>query len=245
MNKKIFIILGVSLFWVVAYAAVVRHVGETTIWDSTSSVTMNCPSALTGSSTRIGNGILNNELNANQKRITNALNGVDPQDVATVSQLSSSMGGMSTAVFRAYGYAGYGAVSTKIPRMTSTLTNTGEGWAWTYTTNANDGSFFTILPGGHGGAYVAYLSMWAADGENGVTGFSLNSSEGSTGIESINPTNRLGVTRITTSGAVTEGANSGIPMILASNDVIRAHTEGSVPGASHVNKCSLTLIKIR
>lgn len=114
---------------------------------------------------------------------------------------------------------GYGAVATKIPRLTTVMTNTGT--AITYADSANNGASFTI---NEPGLYeVFYQAMTAS----GLIGISLNSAELTKSIENVLVVTRVGLSFV--SGAAGSGGQviSRVVMLTA-GDVIRPHNDGIV-----------------
>lgn len=118
---------------------------------------------------------------------------------------------------------GHGSTKNKFRRYTTTETNTGT--AITYADSATDGASFTVNETGLYGIYMMDLRSDA----NCAFGISVNSSQGTTSIESITAANRKAYTR--TAGAGLENAVS-IVVRLAAGDVVNAHTDGGPNSAS-------------
>lgn len=117
---------------------------------------------------------------------------------------------------------GHGSTNTMIRRFTTTMTNTGT--AITYADSSTLGATFTI---NEPGSYEIHYYD-AKITTSSYAGISLNSSQLTTAIYSINTANRL------TYGFSTNG-NTPLPMTrivkLAANDVIRAHTDAQQDAA--------------
>ena len=140
------------------------------------------------------------------------------------------------AMLRAQGHAAFGSTDTSIRRLANTITNTGEGVAWTYVTNAANGSTITIY---QDGLYSLQTTHQGALSAISVAGFSQNSTQLTTTLLSINTTNRLCF------GAALSGASDSIDVHAAgtfwlnSNDVIRPHANNSVPGVAARSQFSI------
>lgn len=118
---------------------------------------------------------------------------------------------------------GHGSTSTMIRRMTTTVTNSGEGVHWNYVDSATLGGTTTVLK-----PFVGSISY--ADKGSGIFGISVNSNQLTTAFASITNTNKLligeGISS-TDSIAGTCYFNTG--------DVIRMHTDGSMTDLANGN----------
>jgi len=122
------------------------------------------------------------------------------------------------------GANGHGSTNTKIRRFTTTVTNTGS--AITYTDSAGDGATFTINEAG------VYAISWsdsktASDTSIGIT---LNDTELTTDVFSKSQTSEV-LAYSATAGA-TYSTTVSTTVLLAVNDVIRAHTDGTPNGSA-------------
>lgn len=141
---------------------------------------------------------------------------------------------------RAHKLAAYGSTDTQIPRFGILITNT-LGSAVTYTTNAANATTITINTAG-----VYGLSYWANGADSSTfsqyVGWSLNSTELTTSILSVNPTNVLGYCADVNPGAQRAMVQSTVIVPLAVGDVVRPHAAGNVASVS--NQCQIMVTKI-
>lgn len=118
---------------------------------------------------------------------------------------------------------GHGSTNNKIRRFTTTQGSAGS--AIVYADSAANGATFTIA---ETGMYEIYSADFRAGGVS-FTGISLNSAQLTTTIESITAATRLGLVYCPASN--TPGFVTRVVRLVA-GDVIRAHTDGAVDGAS-------------
>ena len=122
-----------------------------------------------------------------------------------------------------YDGTAYGSTNNKIPIFTTVDRNIGDDIA--YSTSSTDGDSFIINADG---IYaMTYIDKFSAD--TGI-GISLNSSELTTGIESIAIADRL--------GSVTAASNANgmsVTLHLSKGDVVRPHTDGATRGGTHTS----------
>ena len=116
---------------------------------------------------------------------------------------------------------GHGSTNTKIRRFTTTLGSAGT--AITYADSATLGSSFTINEPG------IYAVMYSDAGGADTLGISVNSSQLSTGVGSINGANRLAL-------AATSSGVGGVCAVgrFSAGDVVRPHTNGVVNDTTHL-----------
>lgn len=128
---------------------------------------------------------------------------------------------------------GYGSTNTVIRRFTNVVTN--QGSDITYADSATLGATFTINADG-----IYAMSYGDQFNTNGWSGFSLNSTQLTTGIQSITISTALFIT-------ISAGANLSVTaqstLYLASGSVIRAHTSGA-PSGSNTAACSFTITRV-
>jgi len=116
---------------------------------------------------------------------------------------------------------GYGATNTMIRRFTNTVTNIGADI--TYADSATLGATFTINASG---VYaINYMDNFTAAS---YVGISLNSTQLTTGIQSINIGDRLVVND---ASAANINSNAATTVYLTAGSVIRAHTASGASGA--------------
>jgi hypothetical protein len=127
---------------------------------------------------------------------------------------------------------GHGSINNKIRRFSSLVSNIGS--AINYTDSATDGAEFEILEDGF------YSISYSDNGTSACNkGLSLNSTELTTFIYTINSADRLAyITPSTTdySGVASWSGN------LSKGDIIRAHTDGV--GSSQESRVSFTIAKV-
>jgi len=122
---------------------------------------------------------------------------------------------------------GYGATNTKIRRYTTTQSSVGT--AITYADDANAGASFTINTTGLYSIYT--IDTYTVSATQQTFGVSLNSSQLTTAIESINAADRLIIS------AAGNNANQAAPsrcVRLVAGDIIRPHTGGVTNSTSAV-----------
>ncbi len=123
---------------------------------------------------------------------------------------------------------GHGSTNNKIRRFSTVVTNTGN--AITYADSATDGASFTI---NEDGLYsMSYSDQASSDSQ--FFGFSLNSTQLTTSIYTINAADRLAHTQISD---ITFGSNSNVSWqgLLQKGDIIRPHESGSLSSVANVN----------
>ena len=134
-------------------------------------------------------------------------------------------------------FTSYGSSSTKIPRFTTTVVNSGSDI--TYADSASLGSTFTINTAGMYAVSCEFAGALAGEGE---TGISLNSNQLTTDVTSISAATRL--------AAAHAGAIAGDAALLtvssifyfAVNDVIRPHTSGLTPNVAA--RCAFQIVRL-
>lgn len=114
---------------------------------------------------------------------------------------------------------GYGTTNTKIRRYTTTLTNVGT--AISYSDSATLGASFLI---NETGLYSLYMRDCASDNIT-VIGISLNSSQLSTAIYSVNVANIICIQSVHTANALVSVSRV---VRLISGDIIRPHNVGNI-----------------
>jgi len=139
------------------------------------------------------------------------------------SGVTSLRAPVSVSEVLAYTGNGQGSTNTKIRRYTSSTTVSGTGI--TYADSAANGASFTCNTAG-------LALMVRVDGRAAAAcnfGFSLNSSQGTTAIESITYTNIIGYAVTAAAGFI--DCSWGVRYV-AVNDVIRPHDGFNVPDSS-------------
>jgi len=126
---------------------------------------------------------------------------------------------------------GYGSTNTVIKRYTTTVTN--QGSDITYADSATLGASFTINTSGVYAATVSYNYAGIQDG-----GFSLNSTQLTTGIASITATDRLAIT----SNVSGNQGNCSWTGYISATSVLRVHTQGSVSATAGTEQ--FTIVKV-
>lgn len=138
------------------------------------------------------------------------------------------------SVIRLQGINVYGSSGTKIPRFTNTLQNLGN--AITYTDSATNGASFTINETG-------IYSIMYSNGDTATSyniGLSLNSSQLSTAITTINTADLLAIT----------GRNGGyvgiasVTMLFNAGDIIRPHDEAQLNGTIYSSSVRFYITKV-
>lgn len=129
---------------------------------------------------------------------------------------------------------GYGSTNTKIRRFTNTVLN--QGTDITYTDSATLGGSFTVNTAG-----VYAMSYNDQFSTTSYLGFSLNTTQPTTNLNSITITDKLAVGYI---------ANANAPFCvvawtgyLPAGSVVRAHTSGASSGTDTTN-CQFTIVKV-
>lgn len=125
---------------------------------------------------------------------------------------------------------GFGSTNTAIRRFTNTVTN--QGTDITYADSAANGASFTINASG---VYTMSYSDSFASG-TGASGISLNSTQLTTGVQSINIADIVAYTSVTSANASQLVATA---LFLPAGSVIRPHT-----GTSNVGGTGITLFTI-
>lgn len=128
----------------------------------------------------------------------------------------------ATSMVRLNTANGYGSTNTKIRRFTNTVTN--QGTDITYADSATLGASFTINTDG---VYAVSYSETVSAGT--AIGISLNSSQLTIAIDSINVADILSLASHTTSGYSPVATST---LYLSAGAVIRPHTNGAAAGGA-------------
>ena len=129
---------------------------------------------------------------------------------------------------------GYGSTNTKIRRFTNIVNNVGTDI--TYADSATLGGTFTINTNG---VYsVSYSDEFNAAANVGI---SINSTQLSTSITSVNVVNVLSMS---TPGAANWSGTNSATFYGAVSDVVRAHTD-SQPTGAQTNACQFTIARVQ
>lgn len=128
---------------------------------------------------------------------------------------------LSRSQVRLHTQNGHGSTNTKIRRFATTIENVGRGI--TYTDSATDGASFTVNEDG-----VYAVSCNDAFNGGALFGFSLNSSQLTTNIQSITAADALTMSN----PATNEQLATTWVGILSSGDIIRVHTTGVANSSS-------------
>ena len=139
--------------------------------------------------------------------------------------------------FFAHTYSAYGSSDNKIVRFSTTLTDTGDGVAWTTTDNAANAHKWTFLKSG-----MLWISAWmnSAVASDMFTGISLNASDPTAFIYSIAGEERLSLDSNSGIGGVAFTPSTSAGTSIAVNDVIRVHTDANVPNTAA--RCGVNFI---
>lgn len=128
---------------------------------------------------------------------------------------------------------GYGSTNTPIRRFSNVVTNTGSDI--TYADSAANGASFTINTAG---VYtISYTDNFVGAGHMGI---SLNSTQLTTSILSINTSDRISF--CTTSGAG-YGSVAAVTLYLVAGSIIRPHTTGS-DSVGTADRTSFTITRV-
>lgn len=128
---------------------------------------------------------------------------------------------------------GYGSTNTVIRRFLTVDTNQGSDIA--YADSATLGAYFTINTAG---VYaISYTDSFSVTADMGL---SVNSSQLTTGINSITAANRLSNNQ---TGEANFQGYVGATKYFSAGDVVRAHTGGTSSGAT--NSSSLTIVRVK
>lgn len=135
--------------------------------------------------------------------------------------IGSGGGGGAASAIRLHTGNGFGSTNTKIRRFTTSVQSTGSDI--TYTDSATNGASFTVNTAG------VYAIAYTDEGDTGAPhmGISLNSSQLTTDLSAITAANRLVGTNF---GTGNERGSVAVTVLLAANDVIRAHTNSGTAG---------------
>ena len=129
---------------------------------------------------------------------------------------------------------GYGSTNTKIRRFTTTVNSAGVDI--TYADSATLGGTFTINTNG---VYsVSYSDEFNAAANVGI---SINSTQLSTTITSVNVVNILSMSTSSTANFTTANSATFYGVV---NDVVRAHTD-STPTGGQTNACQFTIARVQ
>lgn len=120
------------------------------------------------------------------------------------------------------GTPGVGSTNTKIRRFLTVNENTGEGIDWTFTQSATLGDSITIL---RSGVYSVYYLDYPQTA-NGYFGISINSTQLTTSIATINTAHVFSV--MMHSGANYNNVSQSRTAYIPSSSVLRVHVQGSV-----------------
>lgn len=132
------------------------------------------------------------------------------------------------------GALGHGSTSTCIRRFNDIGVNTGT--SITYADSATLGATFTI---NEAGIYAISYNDARAAGSSAI-GISKNSNQGTTSVSGISATHFVAYAE---SGSAGESSFVGQTLVLASGDVIRAHTDG-LPGSLGDNKTRFRIVQV-
>ena len=169
-----------------------------------------------------GNGSLANSvlnITHQEQRIQVAISNIEPQFEDADSMVRLNVGN------------GYGSTNTKIRRFSSVLSNIGADI--NYQDSATDGSSFEILETG-------YYSIGYSDERSGSTtkvGITLNSTQLTSSIDTINAVDILDFTQ----GSTSNNQSAQWSGVLNKGDIIRAHSDGACDA---VNFCWFTIAKV-
>lgn len=128
---------------------------------------------------------------------------------------------------------GYGSTNTKIPRFTTTVVNTGTGIV--YADSAANGNSFTCNVAG----VYAFTMSFSASAGVAIWGFSLNSAQLTTNIQTITDANRIAISGLDNSGS-TRTISVTLPLVV--NDVVRAHSNASGTNTSNLTGIIVTRV---
>jgi hypothetical protein len=126
-------------------------------------------------------------------------------------------------------YAGYGSTDTKIVRFTNSRENYGNIFSENHSTGYNGNTEGIEITINKSGVFSFSFSFSSAAGTDVTMGLSLDSSQLTTNIESINVQDRLVFASDNVVGYGDSVCWSGY---LAANSVVRAHTNGVAPNNS-------------
>lgn len=130
---------------------------------------------------------------------------------------------------------GHGSTNTKIRRFTTTVSSVGSDI--TYADSSTLGATFTI---NRAGVYsISFTDRTSAVAT--IIGISKNSAQLTTNIDSITAADRLVVQNSFTTNAM---ANVSVTVILASGDVIRAHTQGAASSSTAADETLFTITQV-
>lgn len=142
-----------------------------------------------------------------------------------------------TSRIRLHTLNGYGSSSTKIPRFTTTVVNSGSDI--TYADSASLGSTFTINTAG---MYAILFQFSTSSAENPVVGLSLNSTELTTSVVSITAADILAAESVMGISGDNAVGSVSITFYFAVNDVIRPHTAGQTTTGSA--RCRFAIARV-
>lgn len=126
------------------------------------------------------------------------------------------------------GYNGYGSTNTRIPRWDSVYASSLDNGLFTAVTDSSTlGNSFTFSRACYVRAYATWTSPNTAT--NNYLGFSLNSNQLTTDINSITAANRLWMVQTTPSTTVRGAMPPCWEGFLAANDVFRVHADNQAP----------------
>jgi len=126
-------------------------------------------------------------------------------------------------------YSGYGSTDTAIMRFANERENYGNLFTENHSTGYNGNTEGLEITIERSGKYSFSFSTTSSGGGGQNLGFSLNSSQLTTGIQSINVQDRIGLERSAAGSLPSSLSWSGY---LSKGDIIRPHTEGLAPAPS-------------
>jgi hypothetical protein len=142
--------------------------------------------------------------------------------------------GASPSMVRLVTMNGAGSTNTAIRRFTTTVIS--QGTDITYADSATLGATFTVNANG-----VYAISYCDAFGSSQYVGLSLNSTQLSTSIDSINNADKLIYGDTAAANVISAVAWSGY---LASSSVVRAHGIAGLSNSAVLNRCSFTITRV-
>ncbi len=132
----------------------------------------------------------------------------------------------------------YGATLSRCPRFVTETRNVGTSIIYS-TSSASANNFLITRPGRYGGGHLASGATSGAQ----AAGFSLNSTQGGTAIESITAANRLSVNYMRAISGTFVFAETHFDRYLKIGDVIRAHDSDNVGTSTDIPYARLVRIR--